>query len=109
MDPGTDSPEAIENRQRAANETSMIFELKDNRAFQWFEREFIQTAYAEAFAKLRDPNLRLPEESLQNIQMTYVALRKVRVGMLEREIIHRELLDPNDSALPRLREKLAAL
>jgi hypothetical protein len=29
--------------------------------------------------------------------------------MLEREIIHRELLDPNDSALPRLREKLAAL
>lgn len=104
-----DSPEAQENRQRAAGEISMIFELKDNRAFQWFEKEFIDVAYQEAFDKLRNPTLRQKDESLELIQAQYVVLRKVKAGRLEREIAHRELLDANDEEIALLRSALERL
>jgi hypothetical protein len=110
-DPGSaqDSPEAQDNRQRASNEISMIFELKDSRAFQWFMREFIESAYQQAFDELRNPALRQKDVKLEDVQTRYVALRQVRVGMVEREIAHREQLDPNDEEIKRLREKLASL
>jgi hypothetical protein len=108
-DPAKDSPEAVENRRRAGAEISMIFELKDSRAFQWFMSEFIDKPYREAFDKLRDPRLRQKEESLETIQTNYVALRAVKAGMIEREIAHREQIDTNDPEVVRLRELLAAL
>jgi hypothetical protein len=105
----TDDADAEANRQRAAAEISAIFELKDNRNFQWFMREFIDRQYGEAFQKLRIPSARMENESLESVQMTYSALREVKVGMLEREIAHRELLNPRDEEIPRLRERLSRL
>ena len=102
-----ESDEAVSNRQRAAAEISMIFELKDSVAFQWFEREFIDAAYSRAFEALRSPHVK-PEE-LPKLQTTYLALREVKAGMIEREIAHRELIDPHDEQVTELREKLARL
>lgn len=104
--PDPNSPEAVENRARAAQEISMIFELKDLVSFKWFIAEFIDKPYRAAFDALRDPRLRQDNETLENIQQRYVALRAVRVGMLEREIAHREQITPNDSFLHALREQL---
>jgi hypothetical protein len=104
-----DSEAAHENRLRAAAEISSIFELKANRDFQWFVREFIDKGYDEAFRKLRMPNARMEGETLESVQMTYAALREVKVGMLEREIAHRELLNPRDEEIPRLRTLLDRL
>src|SRR5882724_3796709 len=87
------SEEAKDNRKRAAVEITMIFELKESSAFKWFEREFIDKPYQEAFDKLRDPKMREKEESFESIQTAYVALRAIKVGMLEREVAHREQMD----------------
>lgn len=106
---GDSSADAEANRLRAAGEISAIFELNENGDFQWFMREFIDGPYEQAFLKLRDPRARLPEESLEMVQVTYFALRQVKSGMLEREIAHRELLNPRDEEIPRLRERLARL
>jgi hypothetical protein len=105
----TTSVDAEANRLRAAAEIAAIFELNENRTFQWFIREFIDKPYQEAFRKLRLPNARMEGESLEGVQMTYSAMREVKVGMLEREIAHRELLNPNDEEIPRLRQKLSLL
>lgn len=101
------SPEADSNRKQAAAEVSMIFELRDNRAFQWFETEFIDKEYLEAFSKLRSPHTK-PEE-LHDVQVKYIALRAVKVGLVEREIAHRELMNSNDEQIPRLRERLSRM
>jgi hypothetical protein len=103
----SESPEAIENRQRAATEIAMIFELKDSRAFQWFVEQFLDSEYGKAFEALRSPYTKHHE--IADVQKQYVVLRKVKVGMLEREIAHREQLDPGDEMLPVLRSKLAQL
>lgn len=106
---GDSSADAEANRRRAAIEISAIFELSENPDFKWFMREFIDGPYEQAFLKLRDPRARLPEESLEMVQVTYFALRQAKAGMLEREIAHRELLDPRDEEIPRLRQKLSLL
>jgi hypothetical protein len=102
-----DSPEAKENRARAGAEISMIFELKDSVAFKWFEKEFIDGPYRRAFDELRSPYVK--PEDLPKLQTTYVALRAIKVGMLEREITHREQIDPNDVEIARLRAELSRL
>src|SRR6266404_2278410 len=104
-----ESEEAKDNSKRAVAEISMIFELKESTAFKWFEREFIDRPYQEAFDKLRDPRQRQKDESLESIQTAYVALRAIKVGMLEREIVHREQIDPNDVEIKRLNAKLRSL
>src|SRR4051812_14446089 len=42
------SPQAQQNRDRAAAELSMIFELRDARSFQWFMAEFFEKPFIEA-------------------------------------------------------------
>jgi hypothetical protein len=108
-EPIDDSPEAENNRMRAAAEISAIFELNKDRNFQWFMREFIDRPYNAAFDALRNPLMRQKDDTLEVIQAKYVALREVKVGMLEREIAHRELLNPRDEEIPRLRERLSRL
>jgi hypothetical protein len=108
-EPIDDSPEAENNRMRAAAEISAIFELNKDRNFQWFMREFIDRPYNAAFDALRNPLMRQKDDTLEVIQAKYVALRDVKVGMLEREIAHRELLNPRDEEIPRLRERLSRL
>jgi hypothetical protein len=109
--PGIDiepaSNEALENQTRARGEIASIFELKDNRAFQWFETEFIDKPYQEAFEALRSPYTKAAD--LAVVQLTYVTLRKIKVGLIEREIAHREQLDPNDALIPQLRERLSKM
>jgi len=107
-EPG-EQPEAIDNKQRAANEVAMIFELKDSRAFQWFEKEFIDKPYKEAFDLLRNPKLRQEGVTLLDVQAAYVVLRAVKTGVIEREIVHRETIDPGDEMIPVLRQKLDTL
>ena len=101
------SPEAEANRQRAASEISMIFELKESTAFKWYQKEFVERLYLHAFNALRSPDVK--PEDLQKLQTTYLAMREVKAGMLEREITHREQLNPKDEEIPRLRDELARL
>ena len=103
------SPEAIDNSTRAKAEIATIFELKDSGAFNWFFSEFVEKPYQDAFNKLRDPRLRQKDETLENIQQRYIALREVRIGMLEREIAHREQLDDDDGQIYDLRRLLNSL
>lgn len=103
------SEAAEENRRRAAAEISTIFELNGDRNFQWFIREFIDGPYTKAFDALRSQTMRMEGETLETVQARYVALREVKVGMLEREIAHRELIDPRDEEISRLRERLSRL
>lgn len=103
------SAEALDNRKRAADELTMIFELRGSAAFRWFQKEFIDARYQETFDALRDPAMRLPGETLECVQARYLALRKVKAGILEREIAHRELISPTDTEIAVLREELARL
>lgn len=91
---------AAENRARAAAEISMIFELKDSTAFKWFEEEFIDKPYRASFDALRDPST--PIEELPTVRARYAALKAVKIGIIEREIAHRDQLDPNDPERLRL-------
>lgn len=103
------SDEAKENRLRAAKEISLIFELHNSRAFEWFEKEFIDKPYWEARRKLMGWVSDFKPGELEKTQVTYAALKQVKVGMLEREIAHREQINPNDEQIAILREKLALL
>jgi hypothetical protein len=104
-----DTVTARENREHAASEISSIFALQGNPDFQWFVREFIDPEYDKAFAALRNPAVRQPGETLELVQARYVALREVKVGMMERELAHRQLLDPNDQEVLRLRKEIDRL
>lgn len=98
---------AKDNQQHAARELEMITELLSSRAFEWFEAEFIGKPYATAFASLRSKHTR--PEDLPGIQQTYIALREIKAGMIERELAHRELISPADPRNTFLRSKLDAL
>lgn len=102
-----ESATAQENRQLAAQELAMIFELKENRPYKWFEAEFIDKPFQEAREKLRSPETK-PEE-LPVAHQRYLALKEVKAGMLEREIGWRKALDRTDSEIARLQMKLDAL
>lgn len=104
-----DTGTQAENREHAAAEISSIFKLKDDSDFQWFVKQFIDPEYDKAFLALRNPAMRQPGETLELVQARYVALREVKVGMLERELSHRSLLDPNDQEVLRLRKEIDRL
>lgn len=101
------SREAAENQTRARAEIASIFELKESRAFQWYEKEFIDKSYQEAFDKLRDSSTKSDE--LVAVRLVYILMRGIKVGLIEREIAHRETLDPADEEIKRLREKLSRM
>lgn len=101
------SPEAEDNRKRAAAEITMIFELKESRAFRWYEKEFVDKLYRAAFEALRSPHTKA--DDLSALRTTYLALRGVKAGLIEREIAHREQISPGDPEISVLREQLAAL
>jgi hypothetical protein len=103
------SEDAQANRDHASQEISSIFRLQGDPDFQWFMREFVNPEYDKAFAALRNPAMRQPGESLELVQARYLALREVKIGMLERELGHRELLDPNDQEVFRLRQEIDRL
>lgn len=103
------SEEAVANRQHAATEISMIFELHNSRSFEWFEHEFIDKPYWEARRKLMTVGHSIELGELSRIQITYAALKQVKVGMLEREISHREQINQNDEQIAILRERLSLL
>jgi hypothetical protein len=98
-----------ENRQHAAGEIASIFRLKGDSDFQWFVTQFIDPEYDKAFAALRNPAMRQKDETLETVQARYMALREVKIGMMERELAHRSLLDPNDQEVFRLRKEIDRL
>ena len=99
----------IENRDHAGSEIASIFRLNGDPDFQWFMKQFIDPEYDRAFVALRNPAMREAGDTLEVVQARYVALREVKVGMLERELAHRTLLDPNDQVIPRLRREIDRL
>ncbi len=99
------SPEAQENRARAADELSSIYELRQSGAFQWFMAAFIDGPHRDALETLKNPHT----ADLVNARTRYLALREIKVALLEREIQHRELMTPADEEIPRLREQLTQL
>jgi hypothetical protein len=101
------SPQAQQNRDRAAAELSMIFELRDARSFQWFMAEFFEKPFIEASQAYRSDDT--PEEDLPKVRARYMALKTVKAGILEREIAHRRLMDPSDAEIFRLEQRLAQL
>jgi hypothetical protein len=102
-----ESPEAAENRRRAAAELASIFELRENGAFQWFMESFIDTPYRNSRNAFRSSST--PVDKLAQLHTRYVALREIKASMLEREIAHRELISPNDPEVAHLREQLELL
>lgn len=101
------SPQAQQNRDRAAAELSMIFELRDARSFQWFMAEFFDKPFIEASQAYRSDDTK--DEDLSKVRARYMALKDVKKGILEREIAHRRLMDPNDTEIFRLEQRLAQL
>jgi hypothetical protein len=101
------TPEGKKNKARASAEMASIIDLQGSRAFEWFFDEFIEKPYRLAFDRYRSPST--PEEQLVTARADYLALRTLRVGMLEREIAHRRQLDKNDLQISVLEEKLRAL
>jgi hypothetical protein len=95
------------NRDRAAAELSMIFELRDARAFQWFMAEFFDKPFREASEAYRSPTT--DEADMPKVRARYLALKEVKSGILEREINHRRKMDPNDTEIFRLEQQLAQL
>lgn len=93
------------NEIRAANELASIYSLKNNPDFTWFMRTFLQPAYQKQFDALRSPTT----SNLTEVQSAYHALRDVLTGMLNSEIVHRTLLNPNDEEIPRLTRQMEAL
>lgn len=100
-------PAAEANDKLAADELGMIEELQRSSAFRWFFAEFVEKYYQIAFDELRSEHVK--PEAMSRTQITYWAMKKIRVGILEREITWRAKLDPNDPVLPSLREKLRNL
>lgn len=98
-----------ENQEHAQQEIAMIFELNDSVAFRWFMEKFVLPDYDLAFRQLRGLGEPSKPEELPAIQIRYETLRKIRAGMLTREIAHRERLDSTDAQIPRLRERLNLL
>lgn len=101
------SPQAQQNRDRAAAELSMIFELRDARSFQWFMAEFFDKPFIEASQAYRSDDT--AEEDLSKVRARYMALKAVKAGIIEREIAHRRLMDPSDAEIFRLEQRLAQL
>lgn len=103
-----DAAQAIaENRATASAELAMIFELKESVAHQWFLEQFIAGPFRDASDALKSANTKL--EELAAVQTRYVTLRPIMAGIIEREIAHRDQLDPNDQEVFRLRERLRLL
>lgn len=102
-----ESATAQENRVLAGQELSMIFELNDSRAYQWYEAEFVEKVFQEARDRFLSPDT-LPAE-MPDARSRYLALKEVKKGMLEREIGWRTYLDPSDQEIGRLQMKLGAL
>ena len=104
------NPVAEENREKAARELGMISELHNNTAFQWFEAEFIDKPYSASLEALKS---RRPDNDdgtwLAAQHQAYRVLRSVKASMIEREINWRKKVNPLDSEIPRLQEKLQAL
>lgn len=98
---------AEENLKNAADQLAMIIELRNLPAFQWFEESFITKPYRDARAKLLGPLA--PDEDLSLIKSRFEGLQHVARGVLERELAHRQKIDPRDPEIARLREKLAAM
>lgn len=91
----------------AGAELAMLFELSENRAFRWLEEEFLNKPFQEARETFLSPDTR--GEDLPAARHRYLALKEVKKAPIEREIVHRKLLDPGDSEIFRLQMKLGAL
>lgn len=95
------------NREHAGEELSAIWHLRDNKQFQWFWRECIEKQLREAKDAYHDEQL--SPESANTFRTKYLALRRVARWLLDREIEHRRLINPHDTEIARLREKISLL
>lgn len=97
-----------ENRKLAADELTMISELRGMTAFQWFEEEFIMKPYRQARVKVLAEHL-APGEDPVAIKNRFNGLKAVATSFLEREAHWREKLDKTDPEAKRLRDLLATM
>lgn len=104
-----DSDAEKANKENAGRELSMIEALKESEAFKWFEAEFIEKLYRASFDALRAEATTDNDAAWRRINARYVALRGVKAGMIEREIVHRRKINPKDPTIEVLRQTLAAL
>lgn len=106
--PESDLDETIHrNRSRAGEELEAIWSLQQNPHFQWFWRECVEKEYQTARERYNAEDV--SPESANTYRTQYLQMRRVMNFMLMREIEHRRLINPTDSHLPRLREKLRLL
>lgn len=91
-------------RQSAGNDLRFIFELNQSTAFDWFWRECIEKLFVEARTELHEPDS--GPDDLRQAKEQFLALRKVRNWMLEREILRRRQLNLKDPEIYRLTKKL---
>lgn len=93
---------AKENQLHAGRELEMIDELRNSQAFKWFEEQFIDKLYQESFVNLR-------RYHSKRVHYTYQTMRRVKIGMIERQKTHLELISPNDPMIGVLRAMLDVL
>lgn len=96
------------NRKKAADELTMISELRGLSAFEWFLEEFIMEPYRNARAKVLAEHL-APGEDPVVIKSRFNGLKAVATSFLEREAHHREKLDKTDPEAKKLRDLLATM
>lgn len=107
--PGQNADTVKANDLRAAAELAMINELKQSAAFQWFEAEFIDKPYAASFDALRAEATTEDDAFWRRINAKYVALREVKSGMIQREIVHLKRISPIEPAIAALTQHLRTL
>lgn len=97
-----------DNQKHATSELAMIFELRDNRSFQWFEQQCIVKKYEELEQAWKDPSQKDAGE-ISKIREKFLLVREIYLWLIQREIQHRETISPGDSEIIRLRKLVLTL
>lgn len=92
------------NRQLALDQLGMMAEIQNSPAFKWFMQTFVDEPFKASFEALRSEHTR--EEEMPQVRSRYQALKSIKAGIIEREAVWREALDPSDTEIARLRERL---
>lgn len=104
---GTPDDATKRNRENAGEALASIWHLRENKHFQWFWKECVEKEYQAAKDRYNEENI--SPENANTFRTQYLQMRRIVRFMLDREIEHRRLINPNDTEIARLREKLRLL
>lgn len=89
------------NRERAADNLSHVFALRDSSAFDWYLREGLDKKLAEA-----DKALKIEAGDVNLLRARWRSLAELRDWLTEAEIHARRKMDPKDPEIQKLGDSL---